>query len=231
MNNNARNSNIELIRIVAMFFIACGHIIVHGFKSEESLLNGVYSFAFVGVNLFVLITGYFGINFKWKSLINLVGITFFYYLISLICSLSFFNDTILPGQIIGIFFPISYNVYYWFISAYIFLFLLSPILSFTLKNITNRQLLIFIFILTYINCVSGWFFGDRINPNGYNTMNLIYLYFIGHCIHRFNIQSKFKKRYWLILYITLSIINPFIAHFTFLIFIFYPLEFGDIIIL
>lgn len=199
-----------------MFFIAAGHIMLHGFKGENSLLMGLYSFAFVGVNLFVLITGYFGINFKWKSLINLVGITFFYYLISLICSVLFFHETIVPVKIIELFLPISRNGYYWFISAYIFLFLLSPILSFTLKNITNRQLFIFILILTYINCVSGWFFGNHINPNGYNTMNFIYLYFIGHCMHRFNIQSKLKKRYWLILYIILSIINPFIAHFTFL---------------
>lgn len=214
MNNNVRKSNIELIRIVAMFFIAAGHIIVHGFKSEESLLSGIYSFAFVGVNLFVLITGYFGINFKWKSLINLVGITVFYYLISLICSGLVFHETIAPFKIIALFLPITFSGY-WFISAYIFLFLLSPILSFALKNITNRQLFIFIFILTYINCVSGWFFGNPINPNGYNTMNFIYLYFIGHCIRRFNIHSKLKKQYWLIFYLILSIINSFIAHFTF----------------
>lgn len=208
--NNTRNSNIELIRIIAMTFIVWGHILGHGLDGNLSITNSIYPFTVIGVNLFVLITGYFGINFKWKSLINLVGITIFYYLISLICSIVFFHETIVPYKIINLFLPISHNGYYWFISAYIFLFLLSPIFSIALKNISNRQLLIFIAILTYINCASGWFFNNEINFSGYNTMQFIYLYFIGHCLSRFKIQGKLRKYQWLIIYLAFTIINPLI---------------------
>lgn len=208
--NNIRTSNVELIRIVAMALIVIGHILFHGFKIDFSMSQGIYAFTVIGVNLFVLITGYFGINFKWKSLISLIGTTVFYYALSFLCSILFFNETILPNKVINLFLPMSRNGYWWFISAYIFLYLLSPIFTIALKNMTEKQLIVLVIILTYINCGSGWLFGNSINVTGYNTMNFIYIYFIGYCLSKYKIQYKLKRYQWLIIYLTFTIINPFI---------------------
>lgn len=208
--NHTRCSNFELIRIIAMALIVIGHILGHGFKNNLSITENIYPFTVIGVNLFVLITGYWGINFKWKSLINLIGITVFYSAFSFLCSIILFDETILPIKVINLFLPISHNGYYWFISAYIFLYLLSPIFTIALKNMTDKQLIVLIIILTYINCVSGWFFNNSINTNGYNTMQFIYLYFIGYCLSKYEISNKLKQYQWIIIYLAFTIINPFI---------------------
>ena len=75
-----RDSNIELLRVVAMMMILTLHT---RFEGIESVYDGVidanhisrFSFqalSIVGVNLFVLISGYFGIKLKATGLINLL---------------------------------------------------------------------------------------------------------------------------------------------------------------
>lgn len=208
--NDTRSSNFELIRIIAMFLIVIGHILGHGFKNNLSIAESIYPFTVIGVNLFVFITGYFGINFKWKSLINLIGITIFYSFLSFICSILLFNETILPIKVINLFLPISHNGYYWFISAYIFLYLLSPIFTIALRRLTDKQLIVLIIILTYINCGSGWLFNNSINLNGYNTMQFIYIYILGYSLSKFKVPYKLKQYHWIIIYLTFTIINPII---------------------
>lgn len=75
--SNSRLSNIELVRIIAISMILLLHVVGHGYKAEGWSVN----FAMIGVNLFVLISGYFGINFKWKSVLNLIFTVYFYILI------------------------------------------------------------------------------------------------------------------------------------------------------
>ena len=64
MNTKTRNSNIELLRIIAMMFIVIWHISVHAQKGELPSHNYIISITITGVNLFLLITGYFGIRLK-----------------------------------------------------------------------------------------------------------------------------------------------------------------------
>ena len=59
-----RNSNIELLRILAMLFIIIHHLIyhnklssIHNFNHTSAMV--LYSWAKIGVILFILISGYF----------------------------------------------------------------------------------------------------------------------------------------------------------------------------
>ena len=78
-----RLSNIELLRIVSMFCV----LIVHadygalGWPDQSELFSNtnytiirtiIESLAIVAVNVFVLISGWFGIKFKWNSLLKLL---------------------------------------------------------------------------------------------------------------------------------------------------------------
>ena len=38
--------------------------------------------------------------------------------------------------------------------------------------------------LIFINVYLGWFHKGGINPTGYNVMQMVFLYVIGHCLHR-----------------------------------------------
>ena len=77
-----RQSNLELCRILAILLV----VLVHanfawcGWPSNFSECNFarllIEGFAIIGVNVFVLITGYFSTSIKMKSLANLVYISF-----------------------------------------------------------------------------------------------------------------------------------------------------------
>jgi len=68
-----RQSNIELLRIISILMIVIHHVLVHGIYNavNNSTLHFIDSFVIYGVNIFLLISGYFTINLKWKSVINL----------------------------------------------------------------------------------------------------------------------------------------------------------------
>ena len=79
-----RQSNIELLRIVSMFFIVLEHILIMGteffsasISNQLYVANSIIGFTYIGVNCFILITGYFGADFSWKRLVNLYLICMF----------------------------------------------------------------------------------------------------------------------------------------------------------
>lgn len=66
-----RESNIELLRIVAMFMIVVSHYVLHSGIDYNSMSIGfnrvileIANLGDIGVIVFVLITGYFSINSK-----------------------------------------------------------------------------------------------------------------------------------------------------------------------
>ena len=84
---NKRNSNLELLRIIAIFMIVFHHIGFYGLKIESDLFTYNYiikSFLALpgklGVNIFILISAYFMTNtkFEYKKLIKLVSQILFY---------------------------------------------------------------------------------------------------------------------------------------------------------
>lgn len=77
--NHARNSNIEALRIVAMFLILVIHVNFFSIgepTTEKAVTDAVPTFvsclfqsiAYISVDLFVLISGWFGISFSIKRL-------------------------------------------------------------------------------------------------------------------------------------------------------------------
>lgn len=68
-----RESNMELLRVLCMLFIVCGHIIsAHKFDligGCSYYINHFFrSFTIIAVNVYVLISGYYGIKLKVKKL-------------------------------------------------------------------------------------------------------------------------------------------------------------------
>ena len=87
-----RQSNIELLRIIAMLLIISFHYVFHsGYVFEQLNYNSFivktfYFFGELGVNIFFLITGYFLVTGKFsiKKFIKLILEVNFYYIVSLI---------------------------------------------------------------------------------------------------------------------------------------------------
>ena len=92
-----RNNNFDVLRVLALFLIVIQHYILCGLKPSEvyhympmesfgDILNyismeALYILSVVGVDCFVMITGYFLINrlsFRWKGMMRIWIQTFVY---------------------------------------------------------------------------------------------------------------------------------------------------------
>lgn len=201
-----RRSNIELLRIVLMLFIVMHHFIVHvSFRDlfygdavnlETNFAGLVNGFLYCAVNCFVLISGYFGIRFKWKGLANVYFILLFYGLIDLCASVVWSGDSITRSTLISTILCFSHSRY-WFIQCYVALYLMSPLLNRGIENMTKKEFLIVIALFSIINLYLGYYWrGLKFNENGYTTAQFVYLYLIGAFVGKHVDVSVFVKRRW-----------------------------------
>lgn len=196
-----RQSNVEFIRILAMVFIVVGHVILHGTHDSLPGSEWVKAVTVTGVNLFVLISGYWGIRLNVKSFLNIIGIVVFYAALGLLAYCTFFKQPVLKSQITSILLPLSKYGSYWFVSCYLMLMLFSPALNVVLKRASNHWYIGALSVLVYVSCVSGWWFQNPINIHGYTVFNMIFIYFLGHGIRRFDLSVKLRPYSWICLYV------------------------------
>ena len=191
-----RNSNLELLRIVAIFFVIFHHLLIKGADTCGYVTSYAYngfidligpfltSLVIIGVNLFVLISGYFGIRHLKKGGFRLVTDCIIYGLISL-------GIALLLGAKYsnGLLYSSCSFTRNWYVLHYLFLLLISPIIEQSLVNVSRKKLGYWICLLTVINIWGGYLLG-KVNDNGYNFVNFIYLYYIGRYI-RMALESSF----------------------------------------
>ena len=201
MINEQRKSNMELLRLVLMFFILMHHYLLKGgmnagFQKDVDLnLLAAFldPFFFVGVDCFVLISGYFGIRFKLKGLYKLFVQCAFYGLLFYLLHLCF-DEAKLGKSIVDNFLLVfSTPPGWWFIRVYVYLYLLSPLLNMVIENLSHSQFKLVLLILTVLNIYFGYLRQTPINPDGYNTANFIFLYFIGRYIKLYCAKGCTKK--------------------------------------
>ena len=194
-----RESNIELLRIISMFFILFGHGLQHGFMSlndiniyEEEIITFLKWTLIWHVNAFLLITGYFGIRFSIRSILSLCINVLFYY-IFLCVIIPIYQKEILDIHkiILSPILLIKQGCGWWFIKDYIFLFFLSPVLN-LVKDTTNRQYVSIVLSMTFLNVICGFFFKADFNPTGFCIQHFCYMYILGQGIDRFR-QQIIKK--------------------------------------
>lgn len=203
-----RDTNMELLRIVAMFMVVTLHCIGHGdFLNDTSvslenyiLLRLLDSLSQIANALFLMTTGYYMINkkFNLKRILDLWGKTIFYSFIIWIVCVLLGRET----QVLKSLFPVTIGNY-WFISAYISLYFLIPIINILLNKLTKSQfkygLIVLIIMFGIIRVVS--------NPSAIYSgaiMPVIIIYSIGAYIRKF-VEVKHKNKY-IIKYILLTII-------------------------
>lgn len=202
--NKERNSNIELLRVVCMYFIIAWHIIMkytnYYLGSNEYYISTILrSFFIVAVNCFVIISGYFGIKLNVRKMMKLSIQVWFY-------SISIFFMTVICGihtinikKDILLFFPII-TKRYWYITIYFVLCIISPILNIIVEKLDQYKFkvmivsaIIMFYILPVLNyCVNA---PTITADGGYGIVNFICLYFLGRYIKLYNIGNKSKMFY------------------------------------
>lgn len=148
-----RNSSIEALRIIAMLLIVLSHASVHGGFDDITAsltLNGLLlqwiTLGGVGVNIFILISGYFlcEMKFKFTSVSRLLAQGWFYSLVLfLVCRFGFGYHYSL-SELLVVFLPTLFYEY-WFLTAYLIILLLSPFINAMLSVLSQKQHLQLIF--------------------------------------------------------------------------------------
>ncbi|MCH4168445.1 MAG: acyltransferase [Streptococcaceae bacterium] len=217
MEKNAKNVNIELIRIISMLMIVYHHYSVHTdwnfpkhFSNNTTLIQNVGSMGKIGVILFVLITGYFysQSKVKIKKIIKLSNISRWNLILSLLITMFFINKPIELSKedAFNILFPISFNAY-WFVTTFAIILLLSPFLNSYLNNTERSKklasTLVFILLLhipVFIGIVSQTPHYFVINE----ILSFIYIIFLGDLIKEYKEELLTKYFKYTILTLLLS---------------------------
>lgn len=207
-----RNSNIELLRIISMLFIISHHFLVHGMNiwQDSSLSNfcllSLDACFYVAVNVFILISGYFGIKFVWKKILTVYLLTAciggFCYFAHLFVDNASFGRSVIWQTV----FSISHGST-WFIQVWIYLFLFSPIINTALNTFNKQQLQLVLFLLTIICVYFGWFWQGEVNKDGYNLINFIWIYSIGYYLHHFFDYNTKCSLIYIVVWLLCSFIN------------------------
>lgn len=151
-----RKIGFEYLRIVSMLLIVANHFLlftgvldnVKIFSTNYYILWLLEAIGYVGVDCYVLISGYFLIQskFSWKKVVGLIGEVWFYSVVILVCLIVTKQDVYSKTQILNAFLPISTRQY-WFMTDYIILYILSPYINVGLQNLDKKQFKKLLFIL------------------------------------------------------------------------------------
>lgn len=204
----------ELLRIIAMAMVVICHTNYWslGQPSHEMCVDApltaftqylVESLAVVCVNCFVFISGWFSIKLTKKGFANLIFQLLFYstliYLIFLAFGLIRFNikDFLHHSDFISNF---------WFIRAYIPLFLLSPIMNLFIEHAGKRTARTTLLAYAFLDIVLGWGIDLLHIGGGYNLFHLCLIYLIARYIRVYGGKwFTFSKWHDLSVYLLISV--------------------------
>lgn len=211
MTQNQRQSNIELLRCFAMLCIIVYHLCLFalgGVSTGTKLYQALQIPLHIGVPLFVLISGYFGIRFSLKGLMRLCSKGYFYFVPFAVIPMILTHSGGVKDVLKSVFI-FGFDAQ-WYLNTYLYLFLFSPIINRYLENITKSQRLYLLAILTFMSVYIGNVTeGDVCLVEGKNLTNFLLLYTLGNSLRHYqehiNGCSQFK------LVITYLLFNAFLV--------------------
>ena len=184
-----------------MLMIVMHHWVVHsmypdvlqldtaGKPWDHGLMLGLDGFFYIGVNCFVLLSGWYGIRLKVRSVLNLWSICSFYALVSLCATMCHRLWLGVPcnfswRMLVPVVLSLSRSPR-WFIPCYTALMLISPLLNAGIRNLDRKQ---YQWMLAWLSVLNLWFGyvcqEMHINPTGYTVMQFIWLYVLGGFLRR-----------------------------------------------
>ena len=202
-----KESNLELLRIVNMLLIITHHLAVHTpFVFENIHIKYIVYFLSlggkIGVNSFVLLTGYLLVDKKLKiKNLFIIWVDVLFYSITIWGFFYFYDKSYIP-EIKFFIFPITYYLY-WFVTTYFIMYIILYFFNFQLYDVERKRYLKFIIILVILWSVLSSF--PYVNLGYSNVLWFILLYLIGGYIKLY--VNKIKNKY---LYLFVGMISYFI---------------------
>lgn len=218
-----RQPNIELLRIVAMLMIITLHYLDKGgilvpFTQTQTIAQKLpwvlEAFCMVSVNVYVLISGYFltESKFRFKKVILIWAQVLFYsYVIGAIMwSLHLVPDALKNFyDLIFVFLPVTASQY-WFATVYLLLFLIFPFLNVGIRHMTKSQHGAFVVVLTVILSLWKSLIPMTVPITNHSGMDLawfVLLYFVAAYIRKYPEVIKRKRMVYLAVYVVCMLLS------------------------
>lgn len=213
-----RMANLELLRCIAMMMVIVLHYLdkggmlsaldaekVGGMELAAWLLE---SFCIVSVNVYMFISGYFmcSSSFKLSRLLQLwLQVLFYSIVIGMLGGLpqlngkSFYDDTY---TMLIIFFPILKG-HYWFMTAYVFLYLMLPFVGMALRQMTKQQMRLAVGLLLFVFCgiKSVLPIPVEMTGHGYDCLWYLCVFVSAAYMRRFGVPFLEKKWRGILMYV------------------------------
>lgn len=214
-----RMANIELLRLLAMMMVVSLHYLAKGellpkltgtLNAQGYLAWILECFSIAAVDVYVLVSGYFLVEtgFRCKRIISLVlQVMFYTCLIPVVLVAAGYLPVgeITLYHILQYIFPTN-MLHYWFVSAYVLMFLFTPVLNMAVHAMKREQLQAVILILLLMESVSKTVIPVRLELDnlGYDAYWFMVVYLIAAYIRLYGIPFlEGKNRRAILSYIIL----------------------------
>lgn len=201
--NLHRKSNFELLRIIAMLMIMGSHFACHSgflFPNSSITVNRLWiQFLTIGgklgVDIFVLISGYFLINVQkihFEKVIRILFQIVFYSVVIYWFCVVFGIEKLNVLEALKVFFPITTSQW-WFATTYFILYLFVPYINRLLRSLDEKDFQVLLLMLFFIWCILPTVFRCEIEVN--NLVWFLCLYSVAGYIRlwRDNVYVKPQK--------------------------------------
>lgn len=212
-----RMANLELLRCIAMMMVVVLHFLGKGnllpslnspnMGSEGYTAWLLESFCIVAVNVYMLISGYFlcTSSFKFSRLIGLWFQILFY---SVCFGLAGAFSGVLAETpfdthyVLTLVFPVSMG-HYWFLTAYVYLYLLLPFIGRAVKQMSRQQLQWSLVLLLFAFCLLKSVLPLRLEMDrmGYDCLWYLCVFLAAAYMRRFGVPFLEKKGRGLLVYV------------------------------
>lgn len=194
-----RNSSIELLRILIMYMILLVHTnyFVFGGPEDHSMTSFMRclaeAFTLMPVEIFMLITGYFGTRFSVTKVAGLIYQMIF-------CVMVITAVYVLLGKGGNRMYDFMFWGY-WFVNAYIGVVIFSPIVNVAIEKISKRQFELFLisfYVIFGIGEYACGLFGGGL-LKGYSIIWFLYMYMFGRYLRMYT--PKISTAWLLVVFI------------------------------
>ena len=196
-----RQSNMELLRLVAMMMILVMHLDygAFGLPTAESVEQApmttfgrifVEHLCLVAVNVYVLISGWFGIRPKMKSFVRLMLQVAMYSIIITGAFLLLGKTTFKIGYVTDM---LIIGKQYWFVVSYLLLYLVSPILNTFVEHSSKREFQWMLLVFFGFQFVYSWIFGLEEFAGGYSALSFMGLYLLARYVKIYENDNERRK--------------------------------------
>lgn len=187
-----RESNFELLRIVAILLVLILHadfFALEGPYAEEIVNQPIDSslrilfqaISVVCVDVFVMISGWFGIRPSIKGFCNLLFQIAFYLVLIYLLALVTGNAKLSTNGMLDLLLATPSN---WFLKAYICLYLFAPVLNLFTQHVSRKGFGQFLVLFFIFQTIYGWIFAKSTSyiQGGYSPISFMGLYLLARYI-------------------------------------------------